>query len=79
VEFKKDYSYFDTIQIVKYKTNNITKIEMSKIVGKENVDKVKIDEKDTNLSYDKQTAILNITSNNPKGFKYIDNTGTSGT
>ena len=49
VEFKKDYSYFDSIQRVKYKTNNLTKIDMSKIVGKENLDKVKVDEKDTNL------------------------------
>ncbi len=30
---------------------------------------VKVDEKDTNLSYDKNTGILNISSNNPKGFK----------
>ena len=52
---------------------------MSKIVGKENLDKVKVDEKDTNLSYDKNTGILNISSNNPKGFKYIYNTGNSGT
>ena len=79
VEFKKDYSYFDSIQRVKYKTNNLTKIDMSKIVGKENLDKVKVDEKDTNLSYDKNTGILNISSNNPKGFKYIYNTGNSGT
>ena len=79
VEFKKDYSYFDSIQRVKYKTNNLTKIDMSKIVGKENLDKVKVDEKDTNLSYDKNTGILNIGSNNPKGFKYIYNTGNSGT
>ena len=79
VEFKKDYSYFDSIQRVKYKTNNFTKIDMSKIVGKENLDKVKVDEKDTNLSYDKNTGILNIGSNNPKGFKYIYNTGNSGT
>ena len=78
VEFKKDYSYFDSIQRVKYKTNNLTKIDMSKIVGKENLDKVKVDEKDTNLSYDKNTGILNISSNNPKGFKYIYNTGNSG-
>lgn len=79
VEFKKDYSYFDSIQRVKYKTNNLTKIDMSKIVGKENLDKVKVDEKDTNLSYDKNTGILNISSNNPKEFKYIYNTGNSGT
>lgn len=79
VEFKKDYSYFDSIQRVKYKTNNLTKIDMSKIVGKESLDKVKVDEKDTNLSYDKNTGILNISSNNPKGFKYIYNTGNSGT
>lgn len=79
VEFKKDYSYFDSIQRVKYKTNNLTKIDMSKIVGKENLDKVKVDEKDTNLSYDKNTGILNISSNNPKGFKYIYYTGNSGT
>lgn len=79
VEFKKDYSYFDSIQRVKYKTNNLTKIDMSRIVGKENLDKVKVDEKDTNLSYDKNTGILNISSNNPKGFKYIYNTGNSGT
>lgn len=79
VEFKKDYSYFDSIQRVKYKTNNLTKIDMSKIVGKENLDKVKVDEKDTNLSYDKNTGILNISLNNPKGFKYIYNTGNSGT
>lgn len=79
VEFKKDYSYFDSIQRVKYKTNNLTKIDMSKIVEKENLDKVKVDEKDTNLSYDKNTGILNISSNNPKGFKYIYNTGNSGT
>ena len=78
VEFKKDYSYFDSIQRVKYKTNNLTKIDMSKIVGKENLDKVKVDEKDTNLSYDKNTGILNISSNNPKEFKYIYNTGNSG-
>ena len=78
VEFKKDYSYFDSIQRVKYKTNNLTKIDMSKIVGKENLDKVKVDEKDTNLSYDKNTGILNISLNNPKGFKYIYNTGNSG-
>ncbi|WBB32378.1 hypothetical protein NM219_07720 [Parvimonas micra] len=78
VEFKKYYSYFDSIQRVKYKTNNLTKIDMSKIVGKENLDKVKVDEKDTNLSYDKNTGILNISSNNPKGFKYIYNTGNSG-
>ena len=78
VEFKKDYSYFDSIQRVKYKTNNLTKIDMSRIVGKENLDKVKVDEKDTNLSYDKNTGILNISSNNPKGFKYIYNTGNSG-
>ena len=55
------------------------RIDMSKIVGKENLDKVKVDEKDTNLSYDKNTGILNISSNNPKGFKYIYNTGNSGT
>ena len=79
VEFKKDYSYFDSIQRVKYKTINLTKIDMSKIVGKENLDKVKVDEKDTNLSYDKNTGILNISSNNPKEFKYIYNTGNSGT
>lgn len=78
VEFKKDYSYFDSIQRVKYKTNNLTKIDMSKIVGKENLNKVKVDEKDTNLSYDKNTGILNISLNNPKGFKYIYNTGNSG-
>lgn len=79
VEFKKDYSYFDSIQRVKYKTNNLTKIDMSKIAGKENLDKVKVDEKDTSLSYDKNTGILNIGSNNTKGFKYIYNTGNSGT
>lgn len=79
IEFNSESSYFDSIQRVKYKTNNLTKIDMSKIVGKENLDKVKVDEKDTNLSYDKNTGILNISSNNPKGFKYIYNTGNSGT
>ena len=78
VEFKKDYSYFDSIQRVKYKTNNLTKIDMSKIVGKENLDKVKVDEKDTNLSYDKNTGILNISSDKVKSFTYYYNTKNTG-
>lgn len=77
VKFKKDYSYFDSIQRIKYKTNDFTKIDMSKIVGKENLDKVKVDEKDTNLSYNKDTGILNIASK-VESFNYIYNTKNSG-
>lgn len=77
VKFKKDYSYFDSIQRIKYKTNDFRKIDMSKIVGKENLDKVKVDEKDKNLSYNKDTGILNIASK-VESFNYIYNTKNSG-
>ena len=78
IEFNSESSYFDSIQRVKYKTNNFTKIDMSKIVGKENLDKVKFDEKDTNLSYDKNTGILNISSDKVKSFTYYYNTKNTG-
>ena len=78
IEFNSESSYFDSIQRVKYKTNDFTKIDMSKIVGKENLDKVKFDEKDTNLSYDKNTGILNISSDKVKSFTYYYNTKNTG-
>ena len=78
IEFNSESSYFDSIQRVKYKTNNFTKIDMSKIVGKENLDKVKFDEKDTNLSYDNNTGILNISSDKVKSFTYYYNTKNTG-
>ena len=78
IEFNSESSYFDSIQRVNLKTNSLTKIDMSKLVGKENLDKVKFDEEDKNLSYDKNTGILTISSENAKKFTYYYNTQNTG-
>lgn len=78
IEFNSESSYFDSIQRVKFTTNSLSKIDMSKLVGKDNLDKVKFDEEDKNLSYDKNTGILTISSENAKKFTYYYNTQNTG-
>lgn len=78
IEFNSESSYFDSIQRVKFTTKSLTKIDMSKFVGADNLDKVKFDEEDKNLSYDKNTGILTINSENTKKFTYYYNTQNTG-
>ena len=78
IDFNSESSYFDSIQRVTLKTDSLTRIDMSKLVGKENLDKVKFDEEDKNLSYDKNTGILTISSENTKKFTYYYNTQNTG-
>ena len=78
IEFNSESSYFDSIQRVKFTTKSLTKIDMSKLVGADNLDKVKFDEEDKNLSYDKNTGILTINSENAKKFTYYYNTQNTG-
>lgn len=78
IEFNSESSYFDSIQRVKFTTKSLTKIDMSKLIGADNLDKVKFDEEDKNISYDKNTGILTINSENAKKFTYYYNTQNTG-